>query len=431
MNLDAFFQISARGSRPRTELLAGLTTFMTMAYILAVNPAILGETGMDRPALFTATALSAALATLVMAFWARLPFALAPGMGLNAFFAYGIVLGMGLSWQAALGLVFVEGLLFIALTLFNLRTAIVHAIPLSLKHAISAGIGLFIALIGLKNAGVIVKDEAVLLGLGDVHSAQVWLMLGGLLLSAALLKLRIRGALLIGMALVTLAGIPFGLTQIPEGGLLSLPPSPAPLLFKLDLSALMDPGMILVLFSLLFVDLFDSIGTMVGVCDKAGFLDEQGRIPQGKEAFMADAIGTSAGALLGTSTVTVYVESASGVAEGARSGLSALAVAALFLLALFCAPLFLMVPAAATAPALVLVGLFMMSPLRHIDFEKLEEGFPAFLTLIMMPFTFSIAEGIGFGLLAHVCLQLLSGRGRQLSPLATALALVFVLKLLL
>lgn len=429
--LDKFFQISARGSSVKTELLAGVTTFMTMAYILAVNPAILSAAGMDAPAVFTATALSALIATLVMALVARLPFALAPGMGLNAFFAYTVVLGMGHSWQMALTAVFIEGILFMILTLLNVREWIVNAIPMPLKHAISAGIGLFIAFIGLQNAGIIINNDAILVGLGDLKSAPVYLMLGGVVLSSVLLALNVRGALLIGIFAVTLAGIPLGVTQLPEGNsLVSAPPSLAPVFWQFDFSRVFSVDMLIVLFTFLFVDMFDTIGTLVGVSDKAGMLDTNGNIPNAKAAFMADAIGTTAGAVLGTSTVTAYVESASGVAEGGRTGLTALSTAGMFFLALFFAPLFIMVPAAATAPALFIVGYFMMSPVLKIHFDTIEQGLPAFVTMIMMPLTYSIAHGIVFGLLTYVLLQLLSGKARQLSPMMIILAVLFVLKLL-
>lgn len=427
--LEKFFNLREHGTNVRTELLAGLTTFLTMAYILAVNPDILGNAGMDTGAVFTATAVSAAIATLVMALVAKLPFALAPGMGLNAFFAFSVVLGMGYSWQFALTAVFLEGLLFILLTAFNVREAIVNTIPMSLKHAISAGIGLFIAFIGLQNAGVIVDNPNLLVGLGDMQTAPVLLTLGGIVLIAVLLQKQVKGALLIGMFTVTLLGIPLAVTTPPEGGLIATPPSLAPIFWQFDFANIFTLDMLVILFTFLFVDLFDTIGTLVGLSDKAGMLDEKGRIPHAKAAFMADAVGTTAGAILGTSTVTAYVESASGVAEGGRTGLTALAVAGLFLLSLFFAPLFLMVPAAATAPALVIVGFFMMSPLLKVDFSRVELAFPAFVTLIMMPLTYSIAEGIIFGMLTHVAIHLLTGKWRQVSWFSILLCILFVLKL--
>ena len=428
--LDNFFKITERGSSVKTELLAGVTTFMTMAYILAVNPAILSATGMDARAVFTATALSALVATLVMALVAKLPFALAPGMGLNAFFAYTVVLGMGHSWQMALTAVFLEGIIFIILTLLNVREWIVNAIPMPLKHAISAGIGLFIAFIGLQNAGVIVNNDAILVSLGNLKSPPVYLMLAGVLISGVLLLLKVRGALLIGIFAITIAGIPLGVTQIPEGSsMVSAPPSIAPIFWQFDSSQVFTVDMLIILFTFLFVDMFDTIGTLVGVSDKAGMLDEKGNIPNAKAAFMADAIGTTAGAIMGTSTVTAYVESASGVAEGGRTGLTALSTAGMFLLALFFSPLFIMVPTAATAPALLIVGYFMMSPVLKINFESIEDGLPAFVTMIMMPLTYSIADGIVFGLLTYVLLQVLSGKFKKLSPMMLILAVLFILKL--
>jgi AGZA family xanthine/uracil permease-like MFS transporter len=430
--IDRFFKITESGSSIKTEVVAGITTFMTMAYILAVNPGILSAAGMDQSAVFTATALSALIATLVMALVAKLPFALAPGMGLNAFFAFGVVLGMGYSWQLALTAVFIEGILFIILTLFNIREKIVDAIPMPLKHAISAGIGLFIAFIGMQNAGFIVKNDAVLVGMGNLQSPGVWLMLAGVVLTAVLLVLKVRGALLIGIFAITIAGIPFGVTKLPEGGsLVSLPPSLAPIFWKFDFSGIFSVDFLIVLFTFLFVDMFDTIGTLVGVSDKAGMLKPDGSIPNVKGAFMADAIGTTAGAALGTSTVTTYVESASGVAEGGRTGMTALTVAALFFVSLFLAPLFIMVPASATAPALILVGFFMMSPVLKIHFDQIGEAFPAFITMLIMPLTYSISHGIFFGLLAYVLIQICSGNFKKLSPLMVILSILFALKLLL
>jgi AGZA family xanthine/uracil permease-like MFS transporter len=427
--IDKYFNITAAGSSVKTELLAGVTTFMTMAYILAVNPGILSATGMDAPALFTATALSAVIATLVMALVAKLPFALAPGMGLNAFFAFGVVIGMGYSWQMALTAVFLEGILFLILTLLNVREAIVNALPMSLKHAISAGIGLFIAFIGLQNAGVIANNDAVLVGLGELQSPAVLITLLGVVLSAALLAMKVRGALLIGIFVATVVGIPLGVTSLPEGGLVSLPPSLAPIAWKMDFSQIFTLDMLVILLTFLFVDMFDTVGTLVGVSDKAGMLDEEGRIPNVKAAFFADAVGTTVGAALGTSTVTSYVESASGVAEGGRTGLTSLTVAGMFFLSLFFAPLFIMVPAAATAPALILVGFFMMSPILRINFDHIEDAFPAFVTMIMMPLTYSIAEGIMFGCLSYVGVHLLTGHIRKVNLFLLILSVLFVLKL--
>ncbi|WP_339740730.1 NCS2 family permease [uncultured Sunxiuqinia sp.] len=423
-----FFKLDENHTTVKTEVLAGITTFMTMAYILAVNPSILSATGMDKNALFTATALSALVATLVMALVARLPFALAPGMGLNAFFAFTVVLGMGYSWQFALTAVFLEGIIFLILTAFNIRELIINAIPMSMKHAVSAGIGLFIAFIGLQGAGVIVNNDAVLVGLGDMGSPSVLIALFGVLLIGILLALKVKGALLIGIFAATIAGIPFGVTHLPEGHLVSLPPSIEPIFFKFDFHQIFTIDMLIVLFTFLFVDMFDTVGTLVGVSSKADMLTPDGKVPRAKQALFADAIGTTFGAMLGTSTVTTYVESASGVAEGGRTGLTSLTVAGLFLVALFFAPLFIMIPGAATAPALIIVGLFMLTPILKIDMEDFTESIPAFFTIIMMPLAYSIAEGIVFGMLAYVVLKLLTGKHKDVSIVMYVLALLFIVK---
>ncbi len=429
--LEKYFQLKNHHTSLRTEIIAGITTFMTMAYILALNPTILGETGMDKNALFTATALSACLATMVMAFWAKLPFALAPGLGLNAFFAYTVVIGMGYSWQMALTAVFIEGIIFIILTAFNIREAIINSIPENLKHAISAGIGLFIAVLGLKNSGIIMGNENTLLALGDMSSHSVWVALAGLLITGILMVFRIRGALLIGIFVSALAGIPLGITHLPEKGLFSLPPAIDPIFFMFDFSKIFSFNMLIVLFTFLFVDMFDTVGTLVGVSSKAGMLDRDGGIPRAKQALFADAIGTTAGAVLGTSTVTTYVESAAGVAAGGKTGLTSFVVAILFALSLFLAPLFLLVPSAATAPALIMVGLFMMSPIQKVDLENMEEAIPVFLTIIIMPMTLSISEGIIFGMLSYVLIKIFTGKWKQVSLIMYMLSIFFILKFLL
>jgi adenine/guanine/hypoxanthine permease len=425
---EKYFKLKENRTTVKTEVLAGITTFMTMAYILAVNPDILSATGMDKNALFTATALSAMVATLVMALVAKLPFALAPGMGLNAFFAFTVVLGMGYSWQFALTAVFLEGIIFLVLTAFNIRELIVNAIPISMKHAVSVGIGLFIAFIGLQNAGVIINNDATLVGLGDMGSPAVLIALGGIVLTAVLLSLKVKGALLIGIFVATVAGIPMGVTHLPEGHLVDAPPSLSPIFFKMDFSKVLTFDMLIVLFTFLFVDMFDTVGTLVGVSSKAGMLDKKGRVPRVKQALFADAVGTTAGAIFGTSTVTTYVESASGVAEGGRTGLTSLTVAVLFLVALFFAPLFTMVPGAATAPALVLVGFFMMSPILNINFNDFTDSIPAFITIIIMPLTYSIAEGIVFGMLSYVFLKVLTGKFKDISVVMVILSMLFILK---
>ena len=426
--LKKFFEIDKNKTTVRTELFAGVTTFMTMAYILAVNPAILSDAGMDKGALFTATAISAVFATLVMALVARLPFALAPGMGLNAFFAYTVVLTMGYSWEFALTAVFLEGIVFILLTLFNIREMIVDAIPLSIKHAISVGIGLFIAFIGLENAGIIINNDDVLVGLGDMGSHKVWVALFGIIVTGVFMIRKVKGALLIGIISSTILALFIGVTHWPQGGLLSLPPSIEPIFFKLEFHNIFTWDMLIVLLTFLFLDLFDTVGTLVGVASKAGMLSKDGKIPRVKQALFADALGTTVGALLGTSTVTTYVESASGVAEGGRTGMTALSTAAMFLIALFFAPLFIMVPGAATASALFIVGMFMMSPIKNIDFNDYSIAIPAFFTIIMMPLSYSIAEGIVFGIVSHVLLKMFTGKFKEVSIVMYILATLFILK---
>lgn len=426
--LDKFFKLKENGTTVKTEVLAGITTFLTMAYILAVNPSILSATGMDANALFTSTAISAVIGTLVMALWAKLPFALAPGMGLNAFFAFSVVLGMGYSWQFALTAVLIEGIVFIFLTVFNVREAIANSIPKSVRTAISAGIGLFIAFIGLQNAGIIVNHDATLVHLGDITTGTALLALIGLIITSVLIVKKVKGDLLIGIIVTALIGIPLGITQV--GGIMSLPPSIEPIFFKFEFHNIFTFDMAVIVFTFLFVDIFDTLGTLVGVSTKAGLLDKDGKIPNAKKAFMADAIGTTAGAMLGTSTVTTYVESAAGVSEGGRTGLTSLVTAIGFIVALFFAPLFLSIPGAATAPALILVGLYMLTPIKEIDFSDFSEAIPAFITILAMPLTYSIAEGITLGVLSFVLINLLAGNFKKLSIGMYILAVLFILKYL-
>lgn len=432
--IEKLFKLRENGSTIRTELLAGFTTFLTMAYILAVNPDILSAAGMDRGAVFTATALSACVATLVMALAANLPFALAPGMGLNAFFAYTVCLGMGHTWQFALTAVFIEGLIFVILTACNVREWLIHAIPHSLKQAISVGIGVFIAFIGLQNAGVLVSNPATLISLVDMKDAGAHpgpiLALVTVCVVALLLARKVRGALLIGMLMATLAGIPLGVTTLPDAFDWS-PPSLAPLLFQFEWGEVFTADMLVVVFTFLFMDLFDTLGTLIGVSTKAGMLDEDGRIPRVKPALFADAIGTTMGAVLGTSTVTTYVESASGVAEGGRTGLTALSTSVCFLLALVLAPVFLMIPPAATASALVVVGAMMMTPIASIRMDDMSELVPVFLTVTMIPFTYSIAEGIAFGMISYVVIKVGSGRWKDLNWFVVFVAAVMSLRFVL
>ena len=423
---EKYFKLKENGTNVRTEVIAGITTFLTMAYILAVNPGILSATGMDANALFTATALAAVVGTLVMALWAKLPFALAPGMGLNAFFAFSVVLGMGYSWQFALTAVLIEGIIFILMTIFNIREAIVDAIPKSIQTAISAGIGLFIAFIGLQNAGIIVNNDATLVHLGDITSGSALLALIGLVITSVLIINKVKGDLLIGIIVTALIGIPMGITQMK--GFASLPPSIEPIFFKFDFSQVFTFDMMIVVFTFLFVDIFDTLGTLVGVSRKANMLDKDGKVPNVKKAFMADAVGTTVGAMLGTSTVTTYVESAAGVSEGGRTGLTALVTALCFVAALFFAPLFIAIPGAATAPALILVGLFMLSPIKELDLSDYSESIPAFITILAMPLAYSIAEGITLGALSYVLINMLAGNFKKLSIPMYILAVLFVLK---
>ncbi|MFP4180569.1 MAG: NCS2 family permease [Spirochaetaceae bacterium] len=424
--MEKFFDLKGHNTTVKTEVIAGLTTFLTMAYILIVNPQILSETGMDMGGVFTATAISAAIGTLVMAFGTNYPFALAPGMGLNAFFAFTVVLTMGYSWQFALTAVFLEGIIFIILTLLNIREAIVNSIPINVKRAISVGIGLFIAFIGLQNAGIVQGDEATLVALGEVSSGTGLLALIGLIITGVLLAYKVKGALLLGIVITTIIGFPMGITNPPSGSW--APPSLAPVFAQFDFSQVFTFDMLIILFTFLFVDLFDTVGTLVGVSNKAGYLDENGNLPKAKNALFADAVGTTVGAVLGTSTVTTYIESASGVAEGGRTGLTSATTAVFFLLALFISPLFLMIPGAATAPALVLVGLFMMTPVKQINFEDYTEAIPAFLTMIMMPLAYSIADGIMFGVLAYIFLKLISGKSKDITIMAYVVGILFLIK---
>ncbi len=426
--LQKLFGFSSDKKGIKTEIIAGITTFMTMAYILAINPAILGDAGMDKGAVFTATALSAVVATLVMALVAKLPFALAPGMGLNAFFAYTVVLTMGYTWQFALTAVFLEGIIFLILTAFNVREMIINAIPANIRYSISVGIGLFIAFIGLKNAGIITDHPATLVTLGKMTDMSVILAMVGILITGILLAFKIKGALLIGILLSTVIGIPMGITHLPEGSLVQTPPSLSPIFFQFEWDKILTVDMAIVLFTFLFVDMFDTIGTLIGVSTKADMIDENGNIPRVKQALFADAIGTTVGAMLGTSTVTTYVESASGVAEGGRTGLTSFSTAVLFALALIFAPVFLMIPAAALSPVLVIVGLFMMSPVKKIDLDDFTEAIPAFLTIILMPLTYSIAEGIAFGVLSYVFLKVFSGKFTKVSIVMYILAVLFLMK---
>ena len=423
--LQKLFGLNPKETTVRTEIMAGITTFLTMAYILAVNPNILSETGMDKGALFTTTVLISGFVTILMGLYAKLPFALAPGMGLNAFFAYTVCMILGYSWQFALTAVFIEGLLFILLTVTNLRERIVDSLPDTIKNAISAGIGLYIAFIGLQNAGIVTNSDATLVNLGDITQGPALLGIIGIVLTSVLLVRKVKGALLIGILATTLIGIPMGVTHF--NGVFSTPPSIEPIFCKFEWHKIFTADMVIIVFTLLFVDLFDTIGTLIGVATKAGMV-KNGRIPRLKQAFLVDAVGTTAGAVMGTSTVTTFVESASGVNEGGRSGLTAFTAGVCFLLSLFFAPFFLSIPSAATAPVLVLVGLMMMTSVLKIDFNNYLDSIPAFICIIFMPLAYSISDGIVLGHLCYVIINILSGKFKRIKISMYILAAFFVLK---
>lgn len=456
--LDRLFHLSANGTTARTEMLAGITTFMTMAYILAVNPAILSITGMDKGAVLTATALASCLGTVFMAAFANYPFALAPGMGLNAFFAFTVVLQMGYSWQMALAAVFIEGIIFIVLSLTNVREAIFNAIPMTLKKAVSAGIGLFIALIGLLNAQIIVANPATKISLfsfkqsvatGTFHTVGITVLIAmiGILFTGILMVKKVRGNILWGIlgtwilaVICELAGLYVPnpelkmfsvIPNLSAGAASFVPASMTPILGQLDFSNVFSLDFLVVMFAFLFVDIFDTLGTLIGVSSKANMLDANGKLPRIKGALMADACATTIGAVLGTSTTTTFVESATGVSEGGRTGLTAITVAVLFLLSLFLSPIFMAIPAFATAPALVIVGFLMLTSVAGIDFNDFSESIPAYITIIAMPFCYSISEGISFGVISYVVVNVLTGGQKKISPLMYVLAVIFVLKYIL
>lgn len=413
----------------KTEIMAGITTFLTMAYILAVNPNIfsnLASQGMDTNAVFTSTALAAIVGTLVMAFYAKKPFGLAPGMGLNAFFVFTVCLTMGYSWQFALTAILIEGILFILMTVTKIRTLIVDAIPATLKRAIGAGIGLFIAFIGLKNAGIIISNDATFVSIGHLTSGSALLGVIGIILTSVLVIKNVPGSLLIGIIGTALIGVPMGLTSF--SGFVDTSPSIAPIFCQFEFHNIMTIDMVIVVFTFLFIDMFDTMGTLVGVCTKAGMMRKDGSIPGLNKAFMADAIATVAGSCLGASTTTTYVESASGVAQGGRTGVTALVTACCFAIALFFAPVFLSIPSAATSPVLVIVGLFMLSPIKDIDLDDYAESIPAFITIVMMPLTYSISDGILCGVIAYVAINIICGNWKKLNLTLYILAFLFVMK---
>ena len=448
--MENFFKLKEHGTDVKTEVIAGLTTFMTMAYILAVNPSILGATGMDTGAIFTATALASAIGSFCMALFANLPFVLSAGMGLNAYFAYTVVLGMGYSGEVALTAVFVEGIIFIILSLTNVREAIFNAIPASLKVAVSVGIGLFITFIGLQNAHIVV-DGSTLVGLfsfnGSVKAGTfqsegitVVLALIGLLITAFLVIKNVKGNILLGILITWVLGIICQLTglYVPNAeagfyslipsGIISAPASVAPTLFKMDFSAIASLNFVVVVFAFLFVDIFDTLGTLIGCATKANMLDKEGKLPGIKGALMADAVGTTVGACLGTSTITTFVESSSGIAEGGRTGLTSIVSGLLFILALFFSPIFLAIPSFATAPALIVVGFFMMQSVAKINWSDMLEAIPAFICIFAMPFMYSISEGISFGVISFVVLNAVAGKAKKITPLMWVLAVLFILK---
>ena len=454
MKLEKIFHLKENKTDVRTEVIAGVTTFMTMAYILAVNPNILEASGMDRGAVFTATALSAFIATCLMALLSNYPFVLAPGMGLNAYFAYTVVLGMGYSWQQALAAVFVEGLIFILLSLTNVREAIFNSIPMNLKHAVSVGIGLFIAFIGLQNAKIVVNNDSTLVSVFSFKSAvkdgtfnsmgiTVLLALIGILVTAILLVKNIKGGILWGILITWGLGIICQFVGLyvpnPELGFFSLlpdfsngisVPSMAPTFMKMDFSIVFSLDFVVIMFAFLFVDMFDTLGTLIGVASKADMLDKDGKLPKIKGALLSDAVGTSVGAVCGTSTVTTFVESASGVAEGGRTGLTAIVAAILFGLSLFLSPIFLAIPSFATAPALIVVGFLMLTSITKIDFNDYTEAIPCFIAIIAMPFMYSISEGIAMGVISYVVINLVAGKAKEkkISVLMYVLAVLFILK---
>ncbi len=428
--LKKLFGFDSSKTTVRTEIVAGITTFLTMSYILAVNPTMFGELdGMPVGSVFTSTALAAIVGCLAMAFIGKLPFGLAPGMGLNAFFVYSVCMGMGYSWQFALTAVLIEGLIFIILTLTNLREAIVNAIPMSLRNAIGAGIGLFIAFIGLKSAGVVVADGATLVALGDVTSGSALLAFIGLVITGFMYSRNVPGAILLGIIITMVIGIPLGVTEFK--GIVSAPESIAPIFCQFEFDKIFSVDMLVVVFTFFFIDMFDTVGTLVGVCTKAKMLDEKGNIHRVKQAFMADSIATTVGAILGTSTTTTYVESAAGVAQGGRSGLTALIVGCCFVIAMFFSPLFLSIPSAATAPALIIVGLLMAEQIKNVDFDDFSESIPAFVCMIMMPLTYSISNGILIGMITYVLMNMICGKFKKMSPAMYILAALFILKYIL
>jgi len=431
--MNNFFKLQERGTTVGKEIVAGLTTFLAMSYILAVNPGMLSQcgNGMTFGAVFTGTAIASAIATLVMAFTANLPVALAPGMGLNAFFTYTVVMGMGCSWQTALTAVLLEGILFIVLSLVGVREAIINSIPANLKKAVAVGIGLFITLIGLSDGGVVSGETGTIIGFVDFSNKTALVAIIGLIITVALYVLKVPGAILIGIVATTIVGIPFGVTKLTASGWKPFSLPEAPLFCKFDFSNIFTLKFFTIFFTFLFVDMFDTVGTLMGVATQANLTDKDGNIPHVKQALLSDAIGTVAGACLGTSTVTSYVESSSGVAAGGRTGLSSVVTGIMFLLALFLSPLFALVPGAATAPALIFVGFLMMKAVTDIDFKDATEGIPAFITIMVMPFSYSIANGISWGIISYVLCKICGKKIKDIPVVTWILAVVFIFKIVL
>lgn len=426
-----YFEFEKHGTNFRREILAGVTTFVTMVYVLALAPGMLSQTGMDKGAVFTATAIGAFFGSTIMGFLAKLPVALAPGVGLLAFFTYTVCITLGYSWQFALTAVFIEGIVFAIMSILNIREIIFNAIPATLKLAISVGIGLFITFIGLQNSGLVVDNPATLVTLGSLHDHHAIVTMIGLVITSLMLIWRVPAAILLGIILSTIVGIFLGITSLPQDGIFSTPPSISPIFCKFEWNHIFTLDMLFLLITFLFVDVFDTIGSLIGITSKANLMGKDGKLPHIKEALLSDSLATIAGAVLGTSTITAYVESASGVSAGGKTGFTAFVVGLLFLLALFLSPFFLIIPSASTAAALILVGLFMMAPILEIDFHDYTEAVPAFLTIVLIPLTYSIANGIAVGFISYVLLNLLSGKHRHLSIAMYVLTIIFALKLFL
>ncbi|ENN96148.1 xanthine/uracil/vitamin C permease [Methanocaldococcus villosus KIN24-T80] len=425
--IEDYFEFKKYGTNIKIEILAGITTFMTMAYIIFVNPQILSQTGMDFGAVMVATCIASAIATLIMGLYAKYPFALAPGMGLNAYFTYGVCLGMGIDWRVALGAVFISGILFIILTLTKVRTWIFNVIPNAIKYGTAVGIGLFIAFIGLKNAGIIVESKATLVTLGNILNPEPLLSLFGIFLTSILVSRNVIGGILIGIIITSLIGMIFGISQFPSG-IVSLPPSIEPTFLKLDIFGALNLGLLTIVMSFFFVDMFDTIGTLSALSSQAGYLDKDGKLPRVEKALMSDATGTVLGSLLGTSTVTTYIESASGIAMGGKTGFVSVVVALLFLLSLFFYPLVKAIPTYATASALVIVGALMMKAIKNINFDDYTESIPAFITILTIPLTFSIATGLALGFITYPILKIFTGRAKEVHWLVYILAAIFALR---